>query len=201
MPAEISLSMGEIRKLALPFAAMVLVFLAANVAVQHPFDFLGLAQWVTWGTLVYPLTFLINDLTNRFYGTHLTTKLIVASFPAGIAIGVFFIDLRIALASGIAFLISQQLDNKVFDRLRDRLWWQGPLISSSLASIIDTWFFYAAAFAGTTDNGVYFGVAAPLWAGWASGDLIFKFAVAGLLLIPYRFAQLAWQSRQNAAAL
>ncbi len=192
--------MADIQKLALPFIAMVAIVVAANLVVQYPFEPFGLAQWATWGTLVYPITFLVNDLTNRAYGTQLTTKLVIASFPAGIIIAALLADFRIAVASGIAFLISQQLDNKIFDRLRHRLWWQGPLVSSTLASIFDTWIFYAAAFAGATGEGVYFGMAAPLWVGWATGDLIFKFAVALALLIPYRLVLLARPFRQNVGA-
>ncbi len=199
------LSRGELQKLIIPFTAMVGILVVANFVVQYPFEPFGLAQWATWATLVYPITFLVNDLTNRFYGTQLTTKLIMTSFPAGIVIAAVIVDLRLAIASGVAFLISQQLDNKIFDRLRDRLWWQGPLISSCLASLIDTWIFYAAAFAGKTAQGVYFGGSyfeyeAPLWVGWALGDLVFKFMIAVALLLPYRLVQLAWLSRRSAVA-
>ena len=83
---------------------------------------------------------------------------------------------RIALASGTAFLTAQLLDIAVFDRLRRLAWWQAPLISSGLASIWDTLVFFVLAFAGT---------GLP-WVTWGLGDLGAKFAMALLLLLPFR---------------
>ncbi|MGI9417456.1 MAG: queuosine precursor transporter, partial [Geminicoccaceae bacterium] len=85
---------------------------------------------------------------------------------------------RIALASGAAFLMAQLLDIVVFDRLRRASWWRAPLISSTLASTLDTVLFFSLAFAGT---------GLP-WITWAIGDYGVKIAVALVLLIPFRLA-------------
>lgn len=196
--------MNNIKQLALPFVAMVGAMVLANYTVQfvfQPFGWTELAKWATWGTVVYPVTFLINDLTNRFYGTKQTTKLILASCVVGLLLAAWVANPRIAVASGIAFLIAQQLDNKVFDYFRQREWWRAPLISSLLATSLDTWVFYIIAFAGTTNNADYFGFSMPLWVGWSFGDVAFKLGVALLLLLPYRAFLLLISSRQNAAAL
>ena len=57
-------------------------------------------------------------------------------------------DVRIGLASMSAFAIGQALDVTIFNRLRKTAWWLGPLVSSLIASLIDTWIFYTGAFAG-----------------------------------------------------
>ena len=192
--------MDDIKKLTLPFIFMVGAFLGANYFVQFPFQPFGLKEYATWGTFAYPITFLVNDLTNRFYGTRQTTKLILVSFLAGLIIVGLTIDLRLALASAVAFLVAQQLDNKIFDSLRGGVWWRAPVISSLIASFIDTWVFYGIAFYGVSESADYFGFTLPLWVGWSVGDLAFKLALALLLLLPYRAFLLLTLSRQNAAA-
>ena len=45
------------------------VFVAAsNFLVQYPINYMGLEDFLTYGALSYPLTFLITDLCNRRYG-------------------------------------------------------------------------------------------------------------------------------------
>jgi uncharacterized PurR-regulated membrane protein YhhQ (DUF165 family) len=195
--------MSDIKQLALPFIAMVGVIVAANYFVLFPFQpfgFTALAKWATWGTLIYPITFLVNDLTNRLYGTEQTTKLILASFVIGLSLAALVSTPRIAIASGLAFLIAQQLDNKTFHHFRNLAWWRAPLISSTIATFVDTWIFYIAAFWGATENADYFGFSLPLWVGWSSGDLIFKLALVLLLLLPYRVFSTLILSRQNVSA-
>jgi len=198
--------MNHSQQLALPFVLMVATLVLANLLESYneilpfmPFG-LDLAQWMTWGTTIYTLTFLINDLTNRFYGTEQTTRLILASFPVGLLLAAMFVSWRLALASGLAFLIAQQIDNKVFDRLRHWRWWQAPLISSALASIADSVVFYAIGFWGAVGNGVYFGVSAPLWVGWVLGNIVFKFFLVAILLLPDRVFLQRIVSRQSADA-
>ena len=43
--------------------AMVLIVVSANVLVQTPVN-----DWLTWGAVTYPFTFLVVDLANRYYG-------------------------------------------------------------------------------------------------------------------------------------
>lgn len=191
---------SQYKQLMLPLTAMVFFTVLSNYLVQiafQPFGFTELAKWATWGTLTYPVTFLVNDLTNRFYGTKQTTRLILASLPIGLILAAFVSTPRIAIASTVAFLIGQQLDNKLFDRFRSFEWWKAPLISSVVATFFDTWIFYGLAFIGATGSADYFGFSAPLWVGWSSGDLAFKLIVALALLAPYRFFIAVLSSQQN----
>ncbi len=173
-------------------AAMTAVVAAANVSVAFPVGSGALARWLTWGAFVYPLTFLINDLTNRFFGLAIAQRAIWLSFvPAALISWGLTGEIRIAAASVLAYITAQLMDASLFDWLRHGWWWRAPLISSALASIADTVIFYGLAFAGTPASSIYFGWEAPLWIGWAVGDVGFKILFAALLLLPYRIALLA----------
>ena len=43
--------------------AMALIVVASNILVQHP-----MGAFLTFGALTYPLSFLVNDITNRLQG-------------------------------------------------------------------------------------------------------------------------------------
>lgn len=159
------------RALGLPIAAMVAVVAGSNVAVQIPIN-----DWLTWGALTYPFAFLVTDLTNRRLGPLEARRVALIGFALAVILSIGLAGPRIALASGSAFLIAQLLDVSLFDRLRRLPWWQAPLISSGIASVVDTALFFGLAFAGT---------GLP-WLTWALGDLAAKGAMALVLLIPFR---------------
>jgi len=150
--------------------AMSVVVTASNIAVQYPIN-----DWLTWGAFTYPLSFLVNDLTNRNLGPAVARRVVYVGFVLGVLLSLHF-GWRIALASGSAFLVAQLLDVHIFDRLRRAAWWRAPFVSSTLASIIDTALFFGLAFAGT---------GLP-WVTWAIGDYGVKLAMALGLLIPFR---------------
>jgi queuosine precursor transporter len=156
---------------ALPVLAMVVVVAGSNVAVQYPIN-----DWLTWGALTYPVAFLVTDLTNRRYGPQEARRVAYVGFALAVLLSIALAGPRIALASGTAFLTAQLLDISVFGRLRRLRWWKAPLISSGIASIWDTAVFFSLAFAGT---------GLP-WVTWGLGDLGAKFAMALLLLLPFR---------------
>ena len=153
--------------------AMVLVVTVSNVAVQFPIN-----DWLTYGALTYPIAFLVTDLTNRGLGASAARRVVYVGFAAAVGLSIWLATPRIALASGAAFLMAQLLDIAVFSRLRRATWWRAPLISSTLASALDTVLFFTLAFAGT---------GLP-WMTWAVGDYGVKIAVALALLIPFRLA-------------
>jgi queuosine precursor transporter len=168
-------------------------------------NFLGidLAAILTWGAFTYPIAFLVTDTTNRIFGSRSARKVVAVGFAlgvvltvlaaVGIAIGVSQASsmttwqalwndpdalsmLRIALASGAAFLMAQLLDIKVFDLLREKVWWKAPAASSLMGSFFDTLVFFLLAFAGT---------GLP-WMSWAIGDFCAKLVMIMLLLYPFR---------------
>lgn len=120
--------------------AMAAIVVASNILVQFLFG-----QWLTWGAFTYPLAFLVTDLTNRFRGAAAARRVVLAGFATGIVCSLIgtqiqgefgpLVTLRIALGSGLAFLVAQMLDVTVFDRMRHaRGWWQAPLISTLVGS-------------------------------------------------------------------
>lgn len=164
--------------------AMVAVVTISNIAVQYPIN-----DWLTYGALTYPIAFLVTDLTNRGLGVIPARRVVYAGFAMAVILSIWLATPRIALASGAAFLVAQLLDIVVFDRLRRAAWWRAPLISSTLASALDTALFFSLAFAGT---------GLP-WVTWAIGDYGVKIAVALALLIPFRLALKTVRPVQEAA--
>jgi uncharacterized PurR-regulated membrane protein YhhQ (DUF165 family) len=188
-------------------AAMVVVVAASNFLVQFPVDAqiggFDLAEILTWGAFTYPIAFLVTDLTNRHFGPGRARMVVVAGFAVAVIISIWLASPRIAIASGAAFLLAQLLDVSIFDRLRHGVWWQAPMVSSVLGSILDTLIFFSLAFApvfagldaafGQADSSLGFGVPllsvgaeVPLWVSLALGDFLVKLVVAALLLAPYR---------------
>jgi len=154
-------------------AAMVIIVASANYLVQFPVN-----DWLTWGALTYPVSYFITDLTNRFYGKSRARQVVFVGFVLAVIASAWLASPRIALASGTAFLVSQLMDVAIFDHLRGGRWWQAPLISSTLGSLVDTGLFFALAFQGT-------GVP---WVTLAIGDYGVKVAIAILLLAPWWLA-------------
>ncbi len=152
-------------------AAMIVIVCASNVLVQYPIN-----DWLTWGALTYPVSFLVTDLINRALGPAAARLVVYLGFLLAVILSLFLATPRIALASGTAFLMAQLLDITVFNRLRRGSWWRAPFVSSSVGSILDTALFFSIAFAGT-------GVP---WVTLGFGDLAVKFAAAVLFLAPFR---------------
>ena len=98
-------------------ALMAVMVTISNFLVQYPFNFLGLNNVLTYGAFSYPITFLITDLANRKYGKNSTKKIVYLGFLLGIFLTLFLstnysdlISIRIAFASGVAFLFAQLID-------------------------------------------------------------------------------------------
>ncbi|WP_193140180.1 queuosine precursor transporter [Meridianimarinicoccus sp. MJW13] len=187
-------------------AAMAAIVVASNILVQFLFG-----QWLTWGAFTYPLAFLVTDVMNRVYGPGPARKVVLAGFVVGIACSLIgtqihgefgpLVTLRIALASGTAFLTAQLLDVAIFDRLRGGKWWRAPLASSLLGSSLDTALFFTIAFSASLvflepGNDVSWanealpllgvGPMVPLWVSLAVADWMVKLSLALLALVPFR---------------
>ncbi len=158
--------------LAAGVVAMAIIVAASNFLVRIPIN-----DWLTWGALSYPVAFLVTDLINRRLGPGTARRVVYAGFACGVALSLFTSTVRIALASGTAFLLAQLADVWLYDRMRRLLaWWRAPLVSSTLASALDTALFFSLAFAFTGEP----------WVTWAFGDYAAKVAVACAMLLPFR---------------
>src|SRR5204863_9768656 len=137
---------------------------------------------------------------NRRYGPAVARAIVFVGFMAAIVCSIVLPPLlfragliefetaagrlvRIAAASGAAFLIGQLLDVTVFNRLRRKSWWRAPVFASLAGSVLDTAIFFSIAFAAAfalvgpddsfaLENAPLFGVLAaqlPRWVSWALG--------------------------------
>ncbi|MDA7695056.1 queuosine precursor transporter [Candidatus Pelagibacter sp.] len=162
---------------------MGVVVLTSNYLVQFPINYYGLEEILTYGAFSYPVAFLITDLANRSYGKIVARKIVYVGFIIGIVFTLFFstnfadlISVRIAVGSGIAFMVAQLLDVQIFDYLRKKKWFVAPLTSSLIGSTVDTFLFFSISFYAT-------GIP---WVTLSLGDLAVKIFVALAMLIPFR---------------
>lgn len=186
--------------------AMAAIVVASNILVQ-----VLLGDWLTWGALTYPFAFLVTDVMNRLYGPSQARRVVLAGFVTGLGcsligtqiMGEFgpLVTWRIALGSGVAFLVAQLMDVAVFDRLRAGTWWRAPLVSSLIGSALDTALFFSIAFSAAL-NGLEpgnaplwaqdvlpvlgLGPVAPLWVSLALADWGVKLTLALIALVPFR---------------
>lgn len=186
--------------------AMAAIVVASNILVQFLFG-----QWLTWGAFTYPFAFLVTDVMNRVYGVGPARKVVFAGFVVGVLcsligtqiMGAFgpLVTLRIAMGSGLAFLVAQSLDITIFDRLRGGRWWRAPLASTIVGSAADTMIFFTIAFsaglsmiepandvswANETLPLLGFGPMVPLWVSLACADWLVKLTLALVALLPFR---------------
>ena len=212
----------------MPFvAAMAIVVVASNILVQFPVQGtiggFSLADVLTWGAFTYPVAFLVTDLANRREGPAFARRVVFIGFMLAVACSILvppllyqagLIDfetaagrlVRIAMASGAAFLVAQLLDVTVFNWLRRQAWWRAPVFGSLAGSVVDTLLFFSVAFSATfgflgPDDGFALEAApllgtlaieAPRWLSWALGDLTVKLLIAVVALIPYRLIAARW---------
>tara|TARA_B100001123_G_scaffold430428_1_gene550360 strand:+ start:231 stop:818 length:588 start_codon:yes stop_codon:yes gene_type:complete len=163
---------------------MACVVAVSNYLVQFPVKYLDLENLLTYGAFSYPVAFLITDLSNRRYGKDIAKKIVFLGFVVGVILTFYFsvnyenfISIRIAIGSGTAFIVAQLIDVHIFDKLRKKIWFSAPLVSSLIGSTIDTFLFFSISFYGTGIN----------WITLSFGDLVVKIFIAVLMLIPFRF--------------
>ncbi len=186
--------------------AMAAIVVASNILVQFLYG-----QWLTWGAFTYPFAFLVTDVMNRVYGAPAARRVVLAGFAVGLVcslvgtqiMGEFgpLVTLRIAIGSGVAFLVAQLVDVSVFSALRGGKWWRAPLVSTLAGSTLDTALFFSIAFsaglafihpatdvawAGEALPLLGVGPVLPLWVSLAVADWAVKLTLALIALVPFR---------------
>ncbi|SFG84406.1 hypothetical protein SAMN04488020_104166 [Palleronia marisminoris] len=192
--------------------AMATIVVASNILVQ----FVLLDGLLTWGAFTYPFAFLVTDVVNRVHGPQTARRVVLAGFAVGVVCSLIgtqitlqgdgytypAVPLRVAVASGVAFLTAQLADIFVFNRVRGGAWWNAPLASSIVGSVIDATLFFTIAFAAFISFGaaadshvswawdaapfLTFGPATPLWVSLAVADWMLKLALVLIALVPFR---------------
>ena len=186
---------------------MAAVVMLSNVLVQF---YLG--AFLTYGAFTYPIAFLINDVVNKLEGPQRARQVILWGFVVGVFCSLIgsqiegefgpLVTLRIAIGSGLAFLIAHLSDTYIFHFFRKLKWWVPPLVSSTIGSALDTFIFFSVAFSLTfvfiePQNDVawanetsallnFFPIETPFWISMAIADFMVKIFLASLFLIPFR---------------
>jgi len=124
------------------FAALII---GSNYTVQFPIN-----EWLTYGAVVYPVTFLLTDVLGENYSKKEVLRVVLWGIVIAIVPTIMIADWRIALGSITAFMISQTLDINIFHFLKkkaERLWWLRNNVSTIVSQAFDTIVFFTVAFA------------------------------------------------------
>lgn len=129
----------------------------------------------TAASIIFPFTFQLTDQTNEFYGRQMTQKMIFLGFISQVFVvciswfaiqmdqindnfeaeaynKIFFSSIRITLASWAAFLISENADAIIYQKIKkltnDRHLWMRNVFSDLISLSLDSLVFVPIAFAG-----------------------------------------------------
>ena len=126
---------------------MALIVLASNILVQHPVQYWGLQDYLTFGAFTYPFAFLVTTCRIGASARSWRGGWSMSVLPIrGGAVDLFLPRRRIANRLRLG------LPRGASDRYRRVqpparfAWWLPPLVSSVIASGIDTAIFFSFAF-------------------------------------------------------
>lgn len=116
--------------------------IGANYATTHwGMVHVGLGLYATAGTYLAGATFVLRDLIQDQAGKAVIAGLIVA----GALVSMVLASPQIAVASGVAFLLSEAADLAVYTPLRRRGYIRAAVASNLVGSLVDTVVFLAIA--------------------------------------------------------
>lgn len=124
------------------FAFLIII---ANYTVQFPIN-----EWLTYGALLFPFTFLLTDILSEKYSKEEVLDVVKYGILIAVIPTILISDWRIAFASIFTFYIVQQMDIKIFHYLKERFntqWWLRNNVSTMISSFFDTVLFFMLAFA------------------------------------------------------
>lgn len=116
---------------------------AANWAItRYGIVPVGFGLMAPAGVFFAGLAFLLRDTTHRTLGR----PAVLAAIVAGAILSWIVADGRIALASAIAFLVSELADWAVYEPLHQRSFLGGVVASNLVGSVVDSLIFLSVAF-------------------------------------------------------
>jgi len=169
-------------------ALHIVIIAISNYLVTLPVTIFGVE--LTWAAFTFPLIVVATDLTVRLSDKYKARKIVALAYVPAIIASILVVGytglpwslaVRIGLASGTAYLLSNLLDVFVFQKVRERFsqWWAAPAGSSVVANIIDTFVFFAVAFYASADAFM-----AENWGTIASGQTVTKIIVSAIVILP-----------------
>ncbi|WP_104721726.1 queuosine precursor transporter [Helicobacter mesocricetorum] len=120
------------------------LIIASNYLVQFPLN-----DFLTYGAITYPFTFLLSDILAERYNKAEVLKIVRIGILLAFIPSLFLAEFRIAIASIIAFFCSQQMDVYLFYWIKSKfpkVWWLRSAGSTALSQFIDTIVFFHIAF-------------------------------------------------------
>lgn len=124
--------------------AFAMIIVVANFTVQFPIN-----DYLTYGAITYPFTFLLADVLSEKYSKQEVLRVVRTGILLAFVPSFFAADWRIACASVAAFFVAQQLDVYIFYYLKERfprLWWLRNNGSTMASQLVDTMIFFHIAF-------------------------------------------------------
>lgn len=179
-------------------ALHTLIIAVSNYLVTIPVNVFGLE--LTWAAFTFPLIVVATDLTVRLSDKNKARRIVTVAYIPAIIASILVIQgtgapesvaVRIGIASGTAYLLSNLLDVFVFQKVRERFnaWWAAPFGSSIVANIIDTFAFFAVAFYNSADPFM-----AENWFTIAQNQTLTKIIVSAIIILPVYGILLSWLS-------
>jgi len=180
---------GVDRSLAYKLMVLHIIIIAiSNYIVQFKFTIFGAP--LAAAAFTFPLVVVLTDLTVRLLGKDTGRAVIALAFIPAIVVSMAVVKLggapdsvafRIGFGSGLAYFISNLLDVYVFQYFREKYqtWWIAPALSSIASTFIDTYVFFATAFAGGENEFM-----AANWHIVATNNSISKVIVSLLVILP-----------------
>lgn len=124
------------------FFAIIIVL--ANYTVQFAIN-----DWLTYGALLFPFSFLMMDILSEKYNKEEVIKVVKIGIILAIIPTIYVSDWRIAFASIGSYFIVQQLNVSIFSYLKQKyysLWWLRNNASTLISQLFDTTIFFLLAF-------------------------------------------------------
>ena len=179
-------------------ALHTLIIAISNYLVTRPVNVLGFE--LTWAAFTFPLIVVATDLTVRLSDKFHARRIVAVAYIPAIIASILVIAgtgapssvaIRVGIASGTAYLLSNMLDVLVFQKVRERFnaWWAAPFGSSIIANIIDTFAFFAVAFYASADPFMR-----DNWFTIAQAQTVTKIIVSAIIILPVYGILLSWLS-------
>ena len=126
-----------------PFIVFIVAVVSANWLTTH-FGFVpvGFGLVATAGTYAAGLALVARDFVHETSGI----RGVLLAIVAGTALSFITSDQFIALASGVAFAVSEVADTAIYAPLRRKTWRLAVVLSSLVGAVIDTALFIGIAF-------------------------------------------------------
>ncbi|KZX11947.1 queuosine precursor transporter [Methanobrevibacter filiformis] len=194
---KLKISQGQFFAILTALSATVLI--VSNLASTKMFDFFSTGLVWDGGAILFPLSYIIGDITTEFFGFERTKKVIWTSFAMNLiaVLALFIVQIlppgpgwenqlayetiigfmpRIVAGSLIAFVSGQILNSFVFVKIKEitkgKHFWQRAIGSSLVGDLVDTLIFTTIAFIGTISTTQFIGLLIIAYVSKIAGETI-----------------------------